>query len=220
MFDEPLEFATEISLQPSLGDIDETDVRPGRIIENVLIRPEGTGSVCISWTSDDETARSWIFMNGKLAVGPFMAGTKERSIVLPVPTDNTFKIEVHDYYGNGTTPNPLEESPFVKPVIAWNGVESAVCYRIYHTLFDTGSIETLLLQVPPLSMDRLEIDCPKKLEGKNGRWHSFRVETVDQFGNESENHRLAYFAADLPTPPKLSISRNTTTGLLNFRIEK
>jgi len=46
----------------------------------------------------------------------------------------------------------------------------------------------------------------------------FRVESVDQFGNESENEIVPYFAADLPIPPTLAISRNTETGLLNFRI--
>ena len=218
MFDESLELETAISLPPSLGETDDIDLRPGRVVDNVLIRPEGLRNINVSWTSDDETARSWIFVNGKLVVGPFMAGTKERSIVLPVPNDKTFKIEVHDYYGDGIAPNSIEEQPQVQPLIAWNAVESAVCYRIYHTIFNTGSIESLLLQVPPLSSDRIEIDCPVKLEGRNGRWHSFRVEAVDQFGNESENHRLAFFAADLPTPPQLSISRNIETGLFNFRV--
>jgi hypothetical protein len=72
--------------------------------------------------------------------------------------------------------------------------------------------------VPPLSNERVEVDCPRKLEGKNGRWHYFRVETVDQFGNESESEIVPYFAADLPPSPSLAISRNTTTGLLAFRI--
>ena len=205
---------------PILGGIDDDDVKPGRIIDNVLIRPEGTNHINVSWTSDDETARSWIFVNGKIAVGPFMAGTKERSIVLPIPTDKTFKIEVHDDYGGSAASNSIEEQPLVKPLIAWSAVESAACYKIYHTIFDTGSIESLLVQVPPLTLERIEIDCPRKLEGKNGRWHYFRVETVDQFGHESVSEIIPYFAADLPPPPTLAISRNTQTGLLSFRILK
>jgi len=229
MFDEPHELrpvAANIELPPSLdetgdaGDAGDADVRPGRVVDNVLIRPEGLRNINVSWTSDDETARSWIFVNGKLAVGPFMAGTKERSIVLPVPNDKTFKIEVHDYYGDSTAPNSIEEQPQVQPLIAWNAVESAVCYRIYHTIFDNGSIESLLVQVPPLSSERVEIDCPKPLEGRGGRWHLFRVESVDQFNNESENEIVPYFAADLPPPPTLTISRNTQTGLFSFRIIK
>ncbi|HBT77374.1 MAG TPA: hypothetical protein DEB39_10740 [Planctomycetaceae bacterium] len=57
-----------------------------------------------------------------------------------------------------------------------------------------------------------------KLEGRNGRWHSFRVETVDQFGNESENEIVAHFAADLPLVPELSISRDVESGNLTFRV--
>jgi len=190
------------------------------LVENVLIRPQGTREVSISWESASETTRSYIFINGTFVVGPFMADARGRTVVLPVPPDKTFKIEVHDVEGNDEIPVAIEEAPLVKPLIAWNAVESAVCYKIYHTIFDTGSIESLLLQVPPMSMDRLEVDCPRKLEGKNGRWHYFRVETVDQFMNESVSEIVPYFAADLPPIPTLTISRNTTTGLLSFRILK
>ena len=217
MFDEHSNIATEITLPPGLDAIEDIDIKPGRIVDNILIRPEGIGNVCISWTSDDETAMSWIFLNGKLAVGPFMAETKERSVVLPVPTDKTFKIEVHDCYG--TTPHSPEALPQTRPIITWDAVGSAVGYKIYHTIFDTGSIESLLAQVPPMPNERIEIDCPTKLEGRGGRWHHFRVESVDQFGNESENHRLAFFATDFPKPPQLLITRNTETGLFNFRVE-
>ena len=187
-------------------------------VENVLIRPQGIREVAISWTSATEAARSWIFIDGKHVVGPFMGEAKNRTVVLPVSTDKTFKIEVYDIDDDEEVPTSLEEQPQVMPLIAWNAVPAAVYYRIYHTIFDTGSIESLLVQVPPMSMDRLEIDCPRKLEGKNGRWHYFRVETVDQFGKESESEIIPYFAADLPPIPNLSISRNTQSGLLTFRI--
>jgi hypothetical protein len=38
----------------------------------------------------------------------------------------------------------------------------------------------------------MEMECPIKLEGKNGRWHSFRVEAVDQFDNESVNEIVRF----------------------------
>jgi len=188
------------------------------LVKNVLIRPQGTSDVAISWESANEATRSYIFINGAFAVGPFMADARGRTVVLPVPNDKTFKIEVHDVDAEEEIPTAIEEAPLVKPVIAWNAVVSAAYYKIYHTIFDTGSIESLLLQVPPMSMDRLEVDCPRKLEGKSGRWHYFRVETVDQFGNESVSEIVPYFAADLPPLPSLAISRNTTSGLLSFRI--
>ena len=235
MFDETLNIDTGIPLPPDLAAQIES-ANPSRLVDNMLIRPEGVREISISWTSDSPEARSWIFLNGKIMVGPFMAETKERTVVLPVPNDQTFKIEVHDYYGDNITPNSIEELPQVKPLISWNVVESAVAYRIYHTIYqaggdrlEAGEISMLLATVPnylssPASglpspaLSRIEIECPIRLEGKNGRWHYFRVETVDQFGRESVNEIVPYFAADLPLPPNTAISRDTQSGLLTFRI--
>jgi hypothetical protein len=188
------------------------------LIENILIRPQGTRDVSISWTSQTEDARSFVFINGKLVVGSYRAETINRSVVLPVPTDKTYKIEVYDVTDDETIPLSFEETPLVEPLISWNTVENAVAYKIYHTIYDTGSIESLLVTIPARLTGRIEINCPVKLEGKNGRWHYFRVETVDQYGNESVNEMVPYFAADLPTVPNMMISRNTETGLLSFRI--
>ncbi len=127
--------------------------------ENVLIRPLENGLVSISWTSATENTWSWIFVNGKLACGPYMAETKNRSISFPIPQDATFIVEVHDFEDE-TVPTAITETPLVKPSISWNGVDNAAAYRVYHTIFDTGSIESLLVQVPPMGMERLEIDCP------------------------------------------------------------
>ena len=189
------------------------------LLENILIRPQPEGYITISWTSDSADMLSWIFINGVLAVGPFMAETTDRSVTLPVPTEKTFVVEVHDFSDSETVPTAIAQKPLVKPQIAWNSVETATAYHIYHTIFDTGSIESLLLEVPASGVERMEIDCPTTLEGRNGRWHSFRVETVDQFGNESENHVIAYDAYDLPPIPELSISRDVETGNLTFRIQ-
>jgi hypothetical protein len=137
---------------------------------------------------------------------------------LPIPTDKTYKIEVLDVTDDETIPYSFEEPPLVQPLLSWNTVEQAVTYKIYHTIFDTGSIESLLVTIPARVIGRIEIDCPIKLEGKNGRWHSFRVESVDQFGNESVSEMIPYFAADLPPVPNLRISRNIETRLFSFRI--
>lgn len=188
------------------------------LLENILIRPHGTREVTISWTSQTNDARSFVFINSKLVVGSYRAETINRSIVLPVPTNKTYKIEVHDVTDDETIPNSFEEPPQVKPFISWNTVENAVAYKIYHTIFDTGSIESLLVRIPARLTGRMEIECPVTLEGKNGRWHYFRVETVDQYGNESVNEIVPFFAADLPPVPNLMISRNVETGLFTFRI--
>jgi hypothetical protein len=188
------------------------------LVENVLIRPQGMREVSISWTSPTKDARSFVFINSKLVVSSYRAETINRSIVLPVPTDKTYKIEVHDFTDDEVIPHSFEESPLVQPLISWNPVENAVAYKIYHTIFDTGSIESLLVTIPARLTGRMEMECPVKLEGKNGRWHYFRVEAVDQYGNESVNEIVPFFAADSPTIPNLTISRNIETGLFSFRI--
>ena len=186
------------------------------LIKNVLVRPLAQNQVALYWTSDTAEKRSWVFINGRFSIGPFLAETQERNIVLTIPEGTTFVVEVHDF-DDDTVPRPVEQEPLVCPTIGWNGVDEAACYRIYHTIFDGGTMETLLCEVPPVS-GRLEIDCPIRLEGRGGKWHSFRVESVDQFNNESENEIVPHFATDLPPKPVLLITRNTTSGLLNFRI--
>ena len=186
------------------------------LVENVLIRPLGQNQIALYWTSDTAENRSWVFINGRFSLGPFMADTKERNIVLTIPEGTTFCVEVHDF-DDDTVPESIEQVPLVRPTIGWNGVEEASSYRIYHTIFDGGTMETLLCEVPPMS-GRMEIDCPIKLEGKNGKWHSFRVESVDQYNNESENEVVAHLAADLPPKPKLEVSRDVSSGLLTVRV--
>ena len=90
------------------------------LIENVLIRPQGLSEVSISWESINETTRSYLFINGAFAVGPFIADARGRTVVLPVPDDKTFKIEVHDVEDEEEIPAAIEEAPLAKPVIAWN----------------------------------------------------------------------------------------------------
>jgi hypothetical protein len=188
------------------------------LVDNVLVRPQGINQIVVSWTSNEDKAISWVFLNGQLAFGPFMAEAGERSVELTVPQGATCKIDVHDFIGSEEIPASMEQRPLVQPTIAWNKVEAAVLYRIYHTIFDTGTIESKLIDIPVTPMTRIEIDCPVKLEGKGGRWHSFRVEAVDQFGNESLNEVVPHFAVDLPPPPECTVSRDTETGLLTFRI--
>ena len=99
------------------------------LANNVLIRPQGNGLVTISWTSDSPEILSWIFINGVFAVGPFMAETTDRAATLPVPTDKTFVVEVHDFESIEDIPLPVEQKPLVKPQISWkNGtVGSKIC---------------------------------------------------------------------------------------------
>jgi hypothetical protein len=187
------------------------------LVKNTLIRHHGNHEVSVSWTSESENIRSYIFCNGKLVVGSFLTNSTQRNVTLLTRVNSTLKYEVHDLTEN-EIPNSTEESPLVCPTIAWNSVDNAAAYKIYHTIFDTGIIESLLLKIPAQKTSRIEIGCPIKLEGRGGRWHYFRVESVDQFGNESINEIIPYFAADLPPTPELTILRNVNSGLLSFQI--
>jgi hypothetical protein len=189
------------------------------LVKNILVRPHGNNEVAISWSSESDNTRSFIFCNGKLVIGSFIAGTTKRNVILPVPINSSFKFEVHDSTDDTEIPNSIEELPQICPQISWNSVDDAVAYKIYYTIFDkTYSIESLLLKIPTRIKGRIEITCPIKLEGKNGRWYWFRIESVDQFGNESVNEIVPYFATDLPQSPDLVILRNANSGLLSFQI--
>ena len=88
------------------------------LLENILVRPLSNGHVTISWTSDSADMLSWVFINGVLAVGPFMAETTNRIVTLPVPTEKTFVVEVHDFNDSETVPTAIAQKPLVKPQIA------------------------------------------------------------------------------------------------------
>ena len=113
------------------------------LVDNVLVRPQGQNQVVVSWTSDDENAISWVFVNGRFAFGPFMADTKERSVELTIPQGVTCKIDVHDFTDSDEIPASVEQAPLVQPTISWNKVEAALLYRIYHTICDTGIFGTM-----------------------------------------------------------------------------
>jgi hypothetical protein len=190
------------------------------LVENVSIRPLNEQEVLVSWTSEEASYWSWVFVNGLFSLGPFMAESKDRAVSIRFPVGTTAVIEVHDSFGiDDTVPQAVNETPLVKPTIQWNTVPTAIMYRIYHTIFDAGTLESMIAEIPPY-MERMSIECPIQLEGRGGRWHSFRIEAVDQYGNESVGDVIPHHAADLPRPPQLAISRDTQSGLLSFRIQQ
>jgi hypothetical protein len=173
--------------------------------------------VSVSWRSETAEAKSWVFINGRFVLGPFYGDAAERSLFVTVPTETTFLIEVHDFEDD-TIPSPIAIPPKIQPTIGWNHALNAAKYRVYHTIFDTGQIESLLVELPPQG-ERMEILCPVKLEGRGGCWHSFRIVAVDQYGNESQSEVVPHQAMDFPKPPNLAISRDTFSNLLTFRLQ-
>ncbi len=188
------------------------------LIENFDIKPLNNSQCLLSWTSEAEDVVSWIFINGRFYCGPFMAGTKERSVPIPFSATRTQSVEIHDFFDTETVPEAVEIAALVRPGIAWNAVPEAAKYRLYHVM--AGKTEIRRGDFPALSIDRIEIDCPAKLEGRGGRWHRFRVESLDRYGKESESGGQAvnYFAADLPDTVQINILRDPATGLMSFNI--
>ncbi len=188
------------------------------LIEHFDIKPLSASQCLLSWESEAEDVVSWIFINGRFYLGPFMAGTKKRSMAIPFSATRTQVVEIHDFFGTETMPEAVEIAPLVRPGIAWNAVPEAVKYRLYHE--PGGETEIRRGDFPALSTDRMEIDCPVKLEGRGGRWHRFRVESLDRYGKESESggQAIHYFAADLPDIVQINILRDPATGLFTFSI--
>jgi hypothetical protein len=180
---------------------------------------------------------SWIFINGKYVLGPFMPGTLERSMTIPFLQGKTAIIEIHDFDELEMIPNSCEEMPQIKPLLSWNqcavgsqlspgtfgavdlGGESnavsisnrgeAARFRVYHGDFANGE-ETLASEVNARpGITRMEINSPVELDGKNGHWYWFRVESLDKYNNESVNNGelVKYFASDLPPVPELTLTK-------------
>jgi hypothetical protein len=122
-------------------------------VDYLLIRSHGTNEVSLNWTGESADSRSYIFINGSLVISGFMAGTKERSAILPVPFHSTFLIEVHEFTDENEIPNTMEELPQVRPLIAWNSVDTAISYNIYHAVFDNDEIESLNEVIPHFAVD-------------------------------------------------------------------
>ncbi|MDO4588006.1 MAG: hypothetical protein Q4C95_12035 [Planctomycetia bacterium] len=155
------------------------------LVENLVFAPFGKNQIRLEWTSESEQTRSWIFINGRFVAGPYRGDALKRSVILTVPTETTFRLEVHDFEDD-TVPESIEEEPLVRPLITFNEVSEATFYRIYHKYLDSNALEIPLAEVPA-RIGPVEVLSPIILEGKNGRWHSFRVEAVDQYNHESNN---------------------------------
>ncbi len=148
-----------------------------------------------------------------------MPMTLERSITIPFPQNRTAVIEIHEFDNLETIPNSCEEMPQKKPLLSWLPVDEAVKYRVYHGDFASGD-ESLATEVNARQgIARMEIHSPVELDGQNGHWHWFRIESLDKYNHESENNGelVKYFASDLPPVVELKIIKQQN-GLYTFQI--
>ena len=67
----------------------------------------------------------------------------------------------------------------------------------------------------------IELDEEDELNGAGGVWHFFRVESVDQYENESTRTQWAYWAYDTPAGiTNLTVSDGSGSGLFDIEIEE
>ena len=187
--------------------------------ENYRVTPKGEAKADLRWTAPDATWVSWVFLNGRHALGPIFADAAERVVKIPFAADAVVKIEIHDLPPSAIAPDSVHVLPNTRPLLKWNGVPDTVRYRIYHRKKDDPT-ETLVYDKPPLEgQSRFEITCPVKLTGKGGVWHFLRVEAVDVYGNESTRQSWTWFAMDLPeVPASLDVTDGSAAGLYDIAI--
>jgi len=188
-------------------------------IHDFTLRTKNETQCVISWTSASEEMHSWLFINGKYVIGPFMPRTLERSMTIPFLQGTTAVIEIHEFDDLDLIPNSCEEMPQIKPLLSWNPVDEAVKYRVYHGDFTTGE-EAVVSEVNARpGIARMEINSPVVLDGKNGHWYWFRVESLDKYNHESINNGelVKYHATDLPPVPVLTLSKQSN-GKYQFTI--
>ena len=170
----------------------------------------------LHWTVTDSDLVSWVFLDGgKLAFGPLLSETLERSLRIPFIADATRAIEIHDLPA-GQIAQPVFVSPNTKPTLRWNPVESTVRYRIYHQTDNTAE-----RKIYDAVANVTETKCPVELIGTSGVWHFLRVEAVDEYGNKSTRQSWRFYASDLPLPPAtLTVTDGDVPGTFTFNLEQ
>ncbi len=180
-------------------------------IDEFTLRAKDETRAVLSWTSVSENMLSWIFVNGRFVLGPFVPQTLERSITIPLSAKQCASVEIHEFDDWEQLPNATEEMPQIKPLLSWNPVAEAVRYRIYHGDFSNGE-ESMVSEVNARQgVERMEINSPVELDGKNGHWYWFRVESLDKYNHESQNggEFVKFFATDLPPVPELILTKQS-----------
>jgi len=175
--------------------------------------------ILLVWTAPAASSVSWVFVNGKHARGPLQFATAERSVRIALSSSARAVIEIHDMPNISDVPDPTYTIPNRRPTIIWNAVTDAARYRIYHR--EADSDEVLIFDKPATQgLSRYEITCPIDLGGNGAVWHSFRVESVDAYGNVSTRDAFSFLLFDLPAmPTEVTITEGSGAGLYDITLE-
>lgn len=189
------------------------------LTEKFRITPRDSVSCDVRWTSPWPDGVSWVFVNGKHSRGPIYANTAERVVKIPLGLASVVSLEIHDFPDDSIVPAAIEIRPNTRPLISWNAVPDAARYRVYHSV--RGGAESVIYNRRATDgTERYEINCPVTLDGEGGIWHFFRVESVDEYGNESTRSAWSYFVTDLPSAPgSLSVTAGSVPSTYTFELE-
>lgn len=185
------------------------------MIKDFTIQLSNASNASVLWTSDNTTDVSWLFVDGQLVRGPLYLETLDRQIDINFIGVANKAIEVHDFTSGSIVPDANEIRPNTRPLIKWMTITGAVRFRVYHTPF--GGTESLIYDEPADdSKTAYEITSPIKLtEG----WNQFRVESVDEFGNESTRDIWVYQVFDIDsTVNDLTITDGSGANLFDITI--
>jgi len=182
------------------------------------ITPKSSRRAELHWLAPSADHVSWVFVDGRHIQGPMFFGTIDRTLDIPFKTDDVIKIEIHDILDFEEPMDPVFERPNTRPIIRWVSIPTAVRYKIYHKE-GTGP-EKVIHDEPGLEgVERNEVKSPISLEGRGGVWHFFRVEAVDQFGNESTRLLWRLFVTDVPaTVDAVSVTVGSGAGLYDITL--
>ena len=182
------------------------------------ITPRSATRVDVHWTAPTAGHVSWIFVNGRHRFGPMFFPTAERSVPISFNANELSLIEIHDNDDEDETISSVFVKPNTRPFIRWNSVADAVRYRIFHK--EAGGSETLIWDEVPFSTGvQQEIISTIKLNGRGGVWHFFRVESVDEFGNESTRESWRFLVLDVPLDiVTLTVEDGSSAGLYDFTL--
>jgi hypothetical protein len=166
----------------------------------------------VTWTAANADDFSFVFVNGQLLSGNYAPGTAERTLIIPLPQDGTASIDIHDFEEDSDDYQPfsIDDRPWTLPLIRWKQSDGATKYRVYAQKY--GESEELWREYTAVDgLDVYEVECPEELDGVGGNWYFFRIEAVNEYGEESTTNAFAYFAMDLPEVPGLTISGGSGT---------
>lgn len=182
----------------------------------------------INWDAVS-TDLSWFYKDGLFDSGPIYPDAfddpEKRDVEADLVSGRTLQPEIHDleddftrsFDGDLIETSSIYARPNSKPFIYWSPVTDAAKYKIYHQ--KEGEAETLIDTIYPYDADLQEYQIIDALDGSFGKWHFFRVEVVDIYGNESSRALWRFWVYDLPDAiSNLTVSNGSGSGLFDIEI--